>query len=128
MTVTTYNQLLDRVISDGIAAARRDYANKPDHLIGAVEGFEECRGKTPTDLIALYTRAEARAHEARRTHVDDYWRWRCRTLEIEWVCNVVSVGIVNNGGQPLLTWLPTSRGAMKYAEIVGVRGADAVMP
>ena len=116
---TTYAQLLDRIITDGIAAARADYADKPDKLQGAVEGFEACRDKTPGEIVALYTSASRSAREHFGT--DAYWRYRCATLEIEFVLNVLSVGLE----QPLLAHLPTYRGAMKYANIVGVRGEGA---
>ena len=116
---TTYAQLLDRVIADGIAAARTDYADNPDKLQGAVEGFEACRGKTPDEIVVLYTAAEQQARE--HFGEDDYWRYRCAALEIEFVLNVLSVGLE----RPLLAHLPTYRGAMKYAAIVGVRGERA---
>jgi hypothetical protein len=118
----TYQQLLDRIISDGIAAARIDYADKPDMLRGSVEGFEACRAKSPSDLVALYQSAEQRAHAAARDGAADYWSHRSFALELEWVLNVVSVGVVQQGGAPLLGWLPTARGVMKFAEIVGVHG------
>jgi hypothetical protein len=51
-----------------------------------------------------------------------YWSQRYKALQIEWVLNVLSVGLK----QPLLAHLPTARGAMKYAEIVGVRGGVEV--
>jgi hypothetical protein len=121
----TYEQLLDRIISDGIAAANVDYANEPDKLRGAIDGFEACRGKLPTDLVALWKSAEKRAHERLIADAGDYWQWRCFMLEVEFVINVVSVGIVQQGGQPLLGWLPTANGTLKYAEIVGVRNGGS---
>jgi hypothetical protein len=118
----TYEQLLERVITDGITAARTDYADQPDKLQGAVDGFEACRGKNPSDLVALYVSAERRSHEARREEgAPNFWRHRTFALEVEWTCNVVSMGVVNDGGRPLLSWLPTARGALKYAEIVGMQ-------
>ena len=123
---TTYDQLLDRIISDGVAEVREAYADPKDHhkRDGAIEGFEACRGKAPSDLVALWTEAERSAAQIARDFGDatDYWRQRYKTLQIEFVLNVVSVGLVNSGQSPLLRHLPTARGAMKYAAIVGVRG------
>jgi hypothetical protein len=123
----TYEQLLERLISDGIAEVREAYADPKDHhkRDGAIDGFEACRGKSPSDLVALYQSAERQAHEAYREEVTDYWRGRYFVLQVEFVLNVVSVGSVQQGGLPLLGWLPTARGAMKYAEIVGVREQGA---
>ncbi len=132
----TYEQLLDRIISDGIAEVREAYADPKDHhrRDGAVDGFEACRGKTPTELVALWHEAEQQTLQITRERrsddgtktSEDYWRQRYKALQIEFVCNVVSVGITNSGGAPLLAHQPTMRGAMKYAQIVGVRGDTAV--
>lgn len=129
---TTYDQLLDRLISDGIAEVRESFTDPEDHhkRDGAIEGFEACRGKSPAELVALWSDAERSAAQiTRNAHVTfsdakGYWRQRYKALQIEWVCNVVSVGLVNSGQSPLMGHLPTARGAMKYAAIVGVRGAE----
>jgi len=123
---TTYFQLLDRIISDGIAEVHEAYADPKEHhkRDGAIEGFEACRGKSPADLVALWSEAEKTAAQIRietsSDNVTDYWRQRYKALQIEWVCNVVSVGLVSSGQAPLLGHLPTARGAVKYAAIVGV--------
>lgn len=114
----TYEDLLNRIIADGIAEVREAYADPKEHhkRDGAIEGFEACRGKSPSDLVALWTEAERSA--GHRNDVTDYWRQRYKALQIEFVLNVLSVGLET----PLLGHLPTARGAMKYAAIVGVRG------
>jgi hypothetical protein len=126
----TYETLLDRIISDGIAEVREAYADPKDHhkRDGAIEGFEACRGKTPSELVTLWSEAERQGQQIARedrTRTDEdaklYWRQRYKALQIEWACNVVSVGLTNTGLAPLLAHLPTMRGTMKYAEIVGVR-------
>jgi hypothetical protein len=113
-----YGEMLDRVIVDGIAAAVADYdrADQENQRDGSVRGFNDCRGKTPEELIVLLGEAESRATEAHFANRDDYWYWRCRALEVEWVCNVVSAALrIQLAGH-----LPTARGAIKAAEIVGV--------
>ena len=42
--------------------------------------------------------------------------------EIEWVANVLSIGLTKQGLPPIL---PTARAAIKYAEIVGVQELGA---
>jgi hypothetical protein len=127
---TTYDQILDRIIADGIAEVRVAYADPKDHhkRDGAIEGFEACRGKSPAELVAIWTEGARQCQQIRRTadasdeHVKNYWKQRYKTLQIEWILNVISVGLTNSGQPPLLSHLPTARGAMKYAQIVGVRG------
>ena len=129
---TTYDQLLDRLIADGIAEVREAYDDPKDHhkRDGAIEGFEACRGKSPADLVALWSEAEkisAQIMRESRASDDDgvrsYWKQRYKAIQIEFVCNVVSVGLTSSGHPSLLPHLPTTRGAMKYAAIVGVKHA-----
>ena len=112
---------LDRVIDDGIAAARKDYAERASHFTeGAVAGFEACRRLSPFDLASLLSRARRVADTAYclKTDIARYWRVQCFASEVEWVCNVVSVAL-HNVGKPVIV-LPTARGTMKAAEILGV--------
>jgi hypothetical protein len=128
----TYDDLLERIISDGITEVREAYADPKDHhkRDGAIEGFEACRKKSPGELAAMCGHAERLAAQIARDSrattsenaavVLDYWRQRYKAMQIEWVCNVVSVALVNGGHAPLLSHLPTARAAMKYAAVVGV--------
>jgi hypothetical protein len=122
----TYDQLLNRIISDGIAEVKQAYADPKEHhkRDGAIEGFEACRGKTPDQLVALWTDAEREAAQMRRdrepSDVNAFWRCRYKALQIEWCLNVISVGL----SKPLLAHLPTYRAAMKYAQIVGITGQE----
>jgi len=120
-----YEMLLNRLISDGIAEVREAYADLEEHhkRDGAIEGFEACRGKTPDQLVDLWQESERLAQQIMRadradssSSIKDYWKQRYRALQIEFVLNVISVGLQ----RPLLGHLPTARGAMKYAEIMGV--------
>jgi len=122
----TYAQLLERLITDGIAEVRKAYADPEDHhkRDGAIEGFEACRGKIPSELVELWQAAERECQLMRGTErvntpeaLKGYWKQRYKALQVEWVLNVLSVGLK----QPLLAHLPTARGVMKYAEVVGVR-------
>jgi hypothetical protein len=124
--MVTYEDLLTRVIDDGIAAARADYgkrADKPEMLDGAIAGFEACRGKTPLELAALWQEIERGGMFT--GDPAKFWFARCKANEIEWVANVISVGLQQQGLPPILPWLPTARGTLKYAEIVGVEEITA---
>ena len=113
-----YMSFLAEIIRRGIDACVADY-HRPDQenkRDGSVRGFNDCRGLWPDGLVALYAEANQRAQEAHGDDKEDYWYWRCRALEIEWVCNVVSAGLRIQ----LLGPLPTMRGCLMAADIVGV--------
>jgi hypothetical protein len=119
------NSFLTRIIDDGIRAARRDYAHKPDRLRGALAGFEACRGKTPEEIANLLAAARTATRDAQlvpqRDSTISYWEIRCREAEIEWVANCLSAALAGIGLRTIIT--PTARGYMKAAEVLGVRGA-----
>jgi hypothetical protein len=116
-----YFDALHAIIDDGIEAARLDYGKPHDKLKldGALLGFEECRGKGPVEMAKLLTVAAERTSEAYRTQAVDYWYWRCRELEIEWVANVVSALLMHQG-LPIIAPV-TVRGLRKAMDIVGVK-------
>lgn len=127
--MTHYEEFLKRVIDDGIVAAEADYAKSQHKREGAVAGFNACRDKTPAEIVALWDAARTKANEMLNSVRDDkvsseeYWKARCYEAEIEWVANVVSAALHNQGEQPLAAHLPTVRGYIKAAEILGVAGA-----
>lgn len=115
-----YGAFLTRIIEDGLVACRKSYADRPNKLEGSIAGFEACRGKQPMELAILLQ--EARRNMALAlvdgTSIDDYWRKRCYYAEIEWVCNVVSAALQNEGKSIIVP--VTARGVIKAAEIIGV--------
>ncbi len=125
-----YLTLLARIIDDGIAKVRETYADPKEHhkRDGAIEGLEACRGKLPDELVALHAAAEREAELARRIAPPSdetaraFWRARYKALQIEWCCNVVSVGLIASGVRQdgILPHLPTRMAALKYALVVGV--------
>lgn len=115
-----HQEFLTTVIEDGIEGARFSY-KQPHNTIklkGSLQGFEECRGKEVEELAKLLKEAEKTTQEAMMAQSPDYWFWRCRHLEIEWVCNVVSA-VLYNENQPVIIQ-PSARGMVKAAEILGV--------
>ena len=115
-----FNTFIGLVIDGGIAGARADYNDGQHHyqLLGSVDGFEACRGKSIPELMVLLHVAGERATQAHREQAEDYWYHRCYQAEIEWVCNCVSALLYNQGLQTIVT--PTMRGYMRAAEIVGL--------
>ncbi len=116
-----YHEALHAIIDDGIESARLDYAKPADKqkLDGSIFGFEECRGKSPVEIAIILASARERAQQAHREQAVDYWYWRCRELEIEWVANVISALLMNQG-LPIIVPV-THRGMLKAMDIVGVR-------
>ena len=122
-----YFEFQNRVIDEGIAAAKTSYTSPDDSakLHGSVAGFEVCRDKNPLQLQQLYLEAGQSSREAlhavheKATDTDTYWFKRCYMLEVEWVCNVVSAMLLNQGVEPIV--MPTARGVMKAVSIAGVK-------
>ena len=115
-----YGYFLERVINEGIEAAKSDYTKPEDslRLAGSIKGFEECRMKAPEELANLLSSARTDMARAFTEDAKDYWYWRCREGEIGWVCNIVSAAIrAVVGGVS-----PTCGGALKAAEIIGAEG------
>jgi hypothetical protein len=122
----TYEAFLTRVIDDGIEAARRDYADKPEKLRGAVAGFEACRGKSPVELKVLLDRTHMASHDlsaqafalgpGRGEALKEFWETRCYEAEVEWVCNCVSAMLMNEG-LPVIVQ-PTARGVLRADEVL----------
>jgi hypothetical protein len=117
-----YNEFLTRVIDEGIEAAKTDYTEESDkqRLEGSIAGFEACRDKNPEELVRVWKKASDDVNNAFGDNERKYWWFRCFQLEVEWVCNVVSAMLLNEGRRPLLAWLPTANGGMKAASILGV--------
>lgn len=116
------NDALNQIIDDGIEAARADYTKPCDKLKlkGAIKGFNECRGKSPDEISALLVIAGEDCTNAHQQQSPQYWYWRCRQAEIEWVANVLSCIMDAQGWPPI--GMMTVRGGMKAAEIIGVAG------
>lgn len=113
-----YSDFLTRIVDDGIKACRKSYENDTQKREGAVAGFNACRGRTIFELRQQLDLARKAADAAFAVDRSNYWYLRCFHAEVEWVCNVVSAALQNQGEEPIVT--PTVRGYMKAAEILGV--------
>jgi hypothetical protein len=115
-----YYEFLNRLITEGKAAATADYSKPEDKhkLDGAIQGFDDCWGKTPNELAQIAYEARTRVAKAFTDDAKDYWYWNCRMGEIEWVCNVVSAATgLAIGGMGC-----TARGALKATELLNGKG------
>lgn len=116
-----YDQFLNQIIEDGIAAAKRDYTrnDQKDKLQGSIDGFNACRNCLPSDLLGLLKTASKYTDDAHWARHNNYWYFRCYQGEIEWVINVVSAACVNENLFPIIPGYPTYSGMRKAAEILG---------
>lgn len=119
----TYKEFIERVINEGIEAAKVDYIKPEDQerLEGSIAGFEACRNKYPFQLVDVLNEANEEMNQAYTERKKNYWWFRCFQAEVEWVCNVVSAMLINNQQASITSYLPTARGFMKAAEIIGIR-------
>ena len=122
-----YNEFLTKVIDEGIESVKTDYTKSEDknRLDGSIAGFEACRDKLSDQLVKTWQKATDDMNIAFHERKDNYWWFRCYQAEVEWVCNVVSAMLMNEGHiTPLLSWLPTANGYIKVASIIGVAQID----
>jgi len=113
-----HNQFLDRVINDGIQAAKRDYGSG-EKLQGSIAGFNTCRNRSIAELKEILEASHVATQDARLHQANNYWWYRCYEVEVEWVCNCFSVVLQNEGLSVIIP--PTARAAMQVAQIVGVK-------
>jgi len=113
-----FTDFLTRIIDDGIKACSESYKNDTQKREGAVASFNACRGRTVFELRQQLDLARKAADAARAVDKKNYRYLRCFEAEVEWVCNVVSCALQNQGQEPIV--VPTARGYMKAAEILGV--------
>lgn len=122
----TYGDFLERIIDDGIEAVKEDYGPDDNRREGSIQGFEDCRGKTPSELLELLRVARERAdrkfietQEDDKAGVDAYWFVQSRALEIQWVCNCVGAMLVQQGVGFDDMSLVTCRGMLKALDVLG---------
>lgn len=118
-----YADFLEQIVLDGIAEVKVAYAGpgRERKLAGAIAGFELMRGKPRGGIAALAKEAEARANAERDDRSPDYWYWRLRAAQAEWVVNVVNAADFANG-RPV-DFAATARGYEKARSILGLRPA-----
>lgn len=116
-----YFKFLSQLINEGMEAAKNDYATPKDKqkLEGSIAGFDACRDKHPHELLEVYKENQEYVEKVFHAHdTDTYWWFRCYQAEVEYVLNVVSAVLVNQGHKPLLPHLPTTIGTIKATVIL----------
>lgn len=116
-----WDKFINQIVDLGIEAAKRDY-KRPDQkplLDGSLAGFEECRNKSVVDLAKLLPGAAAYRDNAQKGSTTGYLRAKGYYNEIEWVCNVASAALYNQGLPVIIQ--PTVRAMQTAAKILGVK-------
>lgn len=115
---TSLESVIEQIVDRGIEGVKVSYKSDPKRLAGAINGLEACRGKSPLKLIPIWQFSNKKAFYARENNSPNYWFWRCRTMEIDWVLNNVSCFLYMNG--IAFPWQATSRGFMNVSSILGL--------
>lgn len=111
-----YQDFLRRAVEESIKGATQSYGHRDDSkgkamLEGAVAGLKACLDKSPPQLAELLMRARTVQHKAfHQTVLERYWRVNCFMAEVEWICNIISVALVNQGVPAIVE--PTMRAAL----------------
>lgn len=113
-----YEEFLQRVIDQGVAAASQSYENDGLKRRGALAGFRACEGKSVPELAKLLADATTSSRHREDLAIDDYWEAVTYEHEVEWVCNCVSAATGVRIGHP------TARGAIRAAAILGGGALD----
>lgn len=107
-----YENFLAEVINRGIVGLCEHYPPEGDgkyshhknNREGGCAGFEACRGKQPAELLAIFSDARDKTQAAYwNENKDRYWWYRYFEIEVEWVCNVVSAALHNEGKPTIIT-------------------------
>lgn len=114
------SEFQERVIDRGIQAIKREYHEPHNARLvqGAVAGFEACRGKTPAELKLIWETSNLAAVKARKEIDPDLVWYKAYEEEVHWVCNCVSVILMERGEKVILA--PTKRGMLGAAGVLGL--------
>jgi len=119
-----YYEFLNKTIEDGIISVKETYKGpkNKDKLDGSLAGFEACRNKLPEELFEIYNLTnEYVINSYKNGDTDNYWWFRHYQSQVEWICNVISAILINQGQKPILSHLPTARGVMKAGQVLGIQ-------
>jgi hypothetical protein len=110
---------LEQIIEMGLRSVVKDFKEGSDKLEGSIDGFNACRGLTAMGLRELLAAEHDATKEAKES--DGYWKQRYREIQVEWVCNVASA-ILHNEGFPVII-PPTARGMIAAAKVIGIQSS-----
>lgn len=132
--MVTIADFINRAIDRGIEGVKESWPGTDERDTarreGSIEGFEACRGKTPTEILDVLANVRRECNEFMQ--LDDseqdkiaggtglgnhhYWRLRHREVQIEWVANCLSAALVNSGIEPIVP--VTARGMMQADRVL----------
>lgn len=115
--ISMYHKFLNKIIEIGIAAAQQDYSDPRniEKLEGALQGFNLCEGMYPKGLQELLSDWRSKTEDAFVLEDKTYWKIRCCTAEVEWICGCVSAFLRSEGiADPMV---PTARQWITTLEI-----------
>lgn len=99
-------QLKNKIIEEGIEGVENDSKMKESCKEGSIEGFKMCREidvKTPDNFEKLIKKQEEEGvKEFRMAYekiisTEDYWKFRHRTVQIEYVYEILKFGWIEMG-------------------------------
>ena len=114
-----YYEALKTIIDVGIEAVKTDYKDDLQKMEGSIAGFEACRNLEPSQLGNLLNSCHKATHNAYVSQTKDYWFIKCYEAEVDWVCNVISAILYNQGMEVIVQ--PTARGMLMASKVVGVK-------
>jgi|ERR1700751_3837706 len=122
-----YTRFVNCIIDAEIADARARFLANTEGLRWFSDGAEACRGKTPEQLVAMFTDLSTQATDELQAsdgvRSKRYWRLRWGAVVTEWVLDILSVGCAHVGLPPFLAHLPSDRGIGRYARLIEACGA-----
>lgn len=116
-----WDNFINQIVDLGIEAARRDYKRMDQKplLDGSIAGFEACRDKSVVDLPKILEAAAQERSRAQSGSTTGILKARGYYNEVEWVCNVASAALYNQGLPVIMQ--PTARAMQTAAKILGVK-------
>lgn len=106
----TFREFLIRLIDEERVELLKDFVEKTQ-VQGGLAGLRACKDKSPPELAHLLKRAYfARQDAFHRTVLSRYHWINAFFWEVEWICNVVSVILVNQEIDPIIQ--PSMRAAL----------------
>jgi hypothetical protein len=119
----TYHQFLHNLIELGIAGSREHFGADSFKFRGSREGFIACRRMLPYQLAELLQKCnKITAHVRALREIkppgassQEYWTARDREIQVEWICNCVSVALDVTGQSCIV---PTTVRAAAHVNVV----------
>jgi hypothetical protein len=126
--MVTLHDVLRISVTDGIQTAKDAYKDErsKDKLDGSIDGLTACVGATSIEeLIDIYNNISTYVRNAKRDDYDNYFYFRFYQLRVEWILDIISAILVNEGMRSLSPALPTIKGITKATTILNRKHEEA---